>query len=229
MAEFGTPTIKRRDYYSSYHLWAAKHFVILTNDIEKAHTGRSKFDIEHRSFVTSAIFSSVAFMEAAINEFFQDAFDEHKSYIAALDKEIMAAIGDWWKENGEHNIKAGSRISVLDKYQRALIIAQKEPFLRGQSPYQDAKLVIVLRNALVHYKLKTQGGGDTHYLEDKLQSKKFALNKMMIGGGDPFFPHKCLGHGCAEWSVTSSLKLVDAFFDKLGITPNYQKADFSKN
>jgi hypothetical protein len=47
---------------------------------------------------------------------------------------------------------------------------------------------------------------------------KFNLNPL-TGAGNPFYPDKCLGHGCAEWAVNSSIKFVDEFFEKLGSTP----------
>ena len=78
------PTIQMRVYFSSYHLWAAKHLMELATDIEQGHTGGSVFDIKHRAYVTKSILSSVAFIEAAINEVFQDAFDGHESYLSTL-------------------------------------------------------------------------------------------------------------------------------------------------
>lgn len=76
--------ISMRVYFSSYHLWTAKEFCDDARYIEETHTGRSKFDIKHRALVTSSVLSSAAFMEAAINELFKDAYDGHLSYIKML-------------------------------------------------------------------------------------------------------------------------------------------------
>jgi hypothetical protein len=222
MVQVGTPTLKMRVYYSTYHLWAANHFVRLTGNIETAHTGGPKFSIEHRTYVTNAIFSSVAFMEAAINEFFQDAADNHQSYISPLDSDTQALMVTMWELTEDRNRSA---FSVLDKYQIALTFARKEAFPKGDILYQHADLVIKLRNELVHYKPKTLGGSDIHKFENSLRGK-FPLNALMNDSGNPFFPDKCLGHGCAQWAVSACKNYVDAFFLKLGVVPNYQQVNF---
>ena len=79
--EVGAPTLMMRVYFSSYHLWAAEHFSQLTGEIEGRHKGKPRFDIQHRSYSVNAVLSSVAFLEAAVNELFQDAADNHESYI----------------------------------------------------------------------------------------------------------------------------------------------------
>ncbi|MGE5443122.1 MAG: hypothetical protein ACM3SR_00780 [Ignavibacteriales bacterium] len=222
MTEVGTTTIKMRAYYSSYHLWAANHFVQLGVNIETAHSGKPIFIIEHRTYVTNAIFSSVAFMEAAINEIFQDATDNHQSYISPLDADTQALMVTLWDLTEERNRSA---FSVLDKYQIALTFAREKPFPKGDLLYQDTDLVIKLRNELVHYKPKTLGGSDIHKFENSLRGK-FPLNALMNGSGNPFFPDKCLGYGCAQWAVNSCKNYVDTFFAKLGIIPNYERVKF---
>ena len=77
-------TISMRAYFSTYHLWAAKDFARQAKKVECEHRGKPKFDIRHRALVINSILSSVAFAEAAINEVFQDASDQHHSYIALL-------------------------------------------------------------------------------------------------------------------------------------------------
>lgn len=223
MAKVGVSTIMMRVYFSAYHLWAANHFAQLTAAIEGKHEGRSRFDIEHRTYATNAILSSVAFMEAAVNELFQDAADNHQSYIEPLSSEVRAAMATLWKVTEERN---RSPFSILEKYQVALTCAQKDAFPEGELPYQDANLLVKLRNELVHYKPHTLGGSEIHNLEKKL-SNKFTPNALMDGAGNPFFPDKCLGHGCALWTVNASRNFADSFFTKLNVVPNYQRVSFS--
>jgi hypothetical protein len=71
------PRILLRHYFSTHLLWTAFHATQKAKEIEDAHTGESTFDIEHSSYVLSVIVSAAGFLEAAINEFFQDAHDEH--------------------------------------------------------------------------------------------------------------------------------------------------------
>lgn len=222
MSEVGKVTLKMRVYYSSYHLWAAKHFVRLAAEIEDVHAGRPGSDIEHRAYVTNAILSSVAFMEAAVNELFQDAFDKDQSYIEPLDAEVQALIAKMWDLTEERN---RSPFRVLDKCQIALVLARKQPISTDGQLFENANLLVKLRNELTHYKPRTLGGPDAHKRDRRLAGR-FSPNKLMTGAGNPFFPDHCLGQGCAEWAVTSAGNYMNAFFDKLGITPNYQRVDF---
>ncbi|MBI2488072.1 MAG: hypothetical protein HYW01_14235 [Deltaproteobacteria bacterium] len=221
----GIPTIMVRIYYSSYHLWAAEHFYQLAGEIEDAHEGRSRFDIKHRAYVTNTILSSVAFLEAAINEVFQDAFDNYLIYIGSLSVETRKILADFWDMTEADN---KSFVSILDKYQLALRFAGMEPFNKGENPYQDANLVVKIRNTLIHYKPQLLGGENIHQLEAKLKGK-FPENKLMSGSaGNPYFPDKALGKGCAEWTVKSVLIFANGFFLRMGVIPHYKKVEFTK-
>jgi hypothetical protein len=216
--EVGMPIIKYRTYFSSYHLWAAKKFTEVCGEIEDSLVGKKPFDFEHRAYVTATIISAVAFLEASINEVFQDAFDEQTSYVANLSSETRGLMKDFWGET-EGTRKSTARI--LEKYQCALHFANVDKFNQGKSPYQDVLLVIDLRNELVHYKPKSLGGDSTHRLQNTLKGK-FPENRLMAGSGNPFFPDKCLGKGCAKWAVDSSRKFADEFFKRIRIKPHYQ-------
>jgi hypothetical protein len=210
--------VRVRVYYSTYHLWAAKQFTRIAREIEDAHSaGDPVSKIEHRAYVTGALVSSVAFMEAAINEILQDAAENHQSYTAPLDQETQALLAAFWRLMEDR----GSRFPILDKYQFALSCSRQVQFPKGENPYQDAALLIRLRNELVHYKPKTLGRSDTHKLDDL--KHKFPPSKLMEGTGNPYFPDKCLGYGCAEWAVNSSKNFADSFFEKIGVVPNYQR------
>lgn len=220
-----TPTLLMRVYFSSYHLFAASHFLELAKEIEENHKGGPIFDVKHRAYVTNSIFSSVAFMEAAINETFQDAADDHQGSLASLEIEAKTKMASFWEITEGRN---RSTISILDKYQIALVLAEKPQYDKGRSPFQDARTLIEIRNDLTHYKPESLGGSNTHRLEKKLKDKgKFPLNKLMTGSGNPFFPDHCLGFGCAEWGLNTSMSFVDRFFLELGVTPNYQRVQFT--
>jgi len=47
--------------------------------------------------------------------------------------------------------------------------------------------------------------------------------------GNPYFPDKCLGAGCAEWAVVSAKSFADDFCSRLDIQANYQKATFAES
>jgi len=215
-------TLMLRTYYSSYHLWAAEHFTALAAGIEALPGAVPRFDIQHRAYVTSTIFSSVAFMEAAINEIFKDAADSQGEFIAPIDAGSRKMFKAFWDLAEDQN---RSRFSALEKYQIALTFCRKDQFSNNYLGYQDAKLVIQLRNELMHYKPESFGGDVRHRFEKKLKHK-FPENQLMSGSGNPYFPDKCLGSGCAEWAVKASKAFVDEFCAKLGISLNYQQVKF---
>ena len=122
--------MRPRIYYSSHHLWAADRWASEAARIEREWEGAPRFSIEHRAFVTNAVFSAVAFLEAAINELFQDAYDEHLAYISPLSPAVRSSLADFWRIIAEHNIRARSRFGTTEKYEVALALTQNEPLDR---------------------------------------------------------------------------------------------------
>lgn len=220
--ELGLPSWYMRVYFSSYHLWAAKHFLEISKEIEESSKELPAFEIRHRAFTINSILSSVAFVEAAINEVFQDALDNHHFYIESLGKDKIELLADYWRMT---EIEKKSHLSALDKYQLALRFCGREPFKKDENPYQDANLIIKLRNTLIHYKPESFSPDKPHKLGNQLKGK-FPENNLVSKSANPYFPDKCLGYGCANWSCKSMEKFTDAFFQKLGIEPSYKKVSF---
>jgi hypothetical protein len=215
------PRILLRHYFSTHLLWTAFHANEKAREIEDAHTGRSTFDIEHHSYVLSAIVSATGFLEATINEFFQDAHDEHNltgdGYLVPLPAEAIQAMGATWRGSGE-----GSKLNALEKWQLMRIFAGREPLDRGGAPYQDAQLVVQLRNAILHFRPEYVAADEPHRMEERLGGK-FAENRLMEGSGNAWWPSHCLGRGCADWAARSALAFADQICGDLGIKPNYQR------
>lgn len=215
-------TVSMRSYFSTYHLWSAKESSKQAKIIEVEHGGKPKFDIKHRAHVMNAILSSVAFAEAAVNELYQDASDCHHSYVSELDQRHILLLSDYWNMT---EIQNKSHISLLDKFQLALLFCDKEVFDKGANPYQDVQMVVNLRNAIVHFKPESISASDDHRLSTKLKNK-FPENQLMRESGNPYFPDKCLGFGCALWAWKSTENFVDSFFSRLGIVPNFKRVKF---
>lgn len=212
-------TATMRVYYSSYHLWAAKHFAVLALNIENQPAAEARFDIRHRAYVTNSIFSAVAFLEATVNELFQDASDDHESYLKKVDEDSKRLMADFWQLTEERN---RSPFSILDKFQLALTFFRERRFDGGARPYQDANMVIRLRNELVHYKPISLGGQAEHKFSQQLRGK-FRDNTLMDDCGNPWYPDKCLGYGCAVWATSSVVQFADEFYSRINVVPNYQR------
>lgn len=211
--------VRSRAYFSTYHLWAARDFSAKCAAIESVHHGPSRFDHEHRALVIAAVVESASFLESAINELFKDCVDDHHAYVGVLAPAAIASMQAQWAT--WHN---GPRAAppTLGKYDAALRSVGLNQFDHSTGPYQDAVDVLNLRNALVHFTPEWSPASGVHRF-DSFKSK-FEDNRLMRGSGNAYFPDKCLGAGCAAWAAKSSRSFVDAFHEKLGIRPNYQRS-----
>jgi hypothetical protein len=206
------------------HLSAAALFAQQCREIE-ASADTTPIDSpqrrQHNAYAVSSVIVSAAFLEATINEIFSDCSDEHiTDRIASLPS--MSLMGRLW----EKGVPRTASYSILEKYEIALELNGKSAFNAGTNPYQDVKLLVELRNALIHYEPETivsHSGYEAPKLHkfEKRFAGKFPVNPL-TGLGNPFYPDKLLGSGCAKWAVSSAVAFTDDFFQKLGITPAYE-------
>src|SRR5260221_12942605 len=69
--------IRTRMYYSQQHIQSAALFTRQSYQIESDYNGTplNELIVEHRSYVTGAIFAAVSVLESTINEIFSDTVD----------------------------------------------------------------------------------------------------------------------------------------------------------
>jgi len=210
--------------FSGHHMLSAAHFARQSAIIEKNYKDgiTDELRAEHRAYVTGAIIVSVASLEATITEVFISARDKDNIF-KDFDHKTPKALKEL--------IDLVERPKILEKYQFVLIAANKEVFECGKSPYQEVDDLIKLRNALVHYKpewdtdLKNHKGNHKG-IEKRLKSR-FNINPF-AHENDAFFPKKCLGHGCAEWAVKSSIKFIEDFYNRMGFPPKWSEHQLSR-
>jgi hypothetical protein len=214
-----------RTYFSIQHIQAAALFARNAYAIEKNYDGVFSGELfsQHRAYVTASILSSVFFLEAAINELFADTVESNSEIAKKLNQTTIHLMAEMWKLE----VPRTANYKILKKYQIALVLAQKQIFDLGAPPYQDVNLLVKLRNGLVHYEpewvknpASDDFGSDDIHTFEKLLNGKFLANPL-TGPGNPFYPDKCLGHGCAEWAVNSSVKFADDFFSRMGLLSPY--------
>lgn len=215
-------SMSSRHYLSITHLSAAALFSQRAATLEPILTlGDSASNEglrEHTACVVTSIMLSVAFLEAAINELWADCsegFDPVR--IEGLENSgVMATL---WRRS---SLK---RSTMLEKFELVLELNGKPRIPRDAKPYQDVKLLIDLRDALVHYEPETilnfsdSNENKEHKFEKKLRGR-FELNRL-TGLGNPFYPDKVLGAGCARWATASAVAFADTFFEKLGLPCMY--------
>jgi hypothetical protein len=215
-----------RSPFSHYHFQAAALFAGLSKEIERKYRGSNeileKTHVKHRSYVITTVLTSVAFLEAVINEVFSDTKDNASKFQGRIDRNTIKLMASIWELPEFHR-----HVKILSKYQTALKLADKELFSTGRVLYQNVCLLIELRNALVHYKpewiiLKRRPNDRDyeHKFERKLRGK-FNLNPL-ISEGAAFYPNKCLSYGCAKWALKNSKELVLEFLTNMNIKSVYE-------
>ncbi len=205
-----TLTLKQKHRFSTQHLRAAALFASDADQHETATTESEPPDeshlTRHRACVTATILSAAAFLESSINELYKSVIDGEQNF-SQLPTELFKEV---WE------VADGAKFPILKKYQTALAMAGKKCFAKGDQHYQDAESLIKLRDILMHFKPEWNDEGGNHQKLEQRLSNKFPLNRY-FGQQDLWFPHQCLGAGCALWSVDTARGFSDKFCSRLGI------------
>jgi len=222
--------IQFRDCFSVRYIQSAALLCQLAYAIEQEYRQAKEISadlqLRHEVFVLNSVLSSVSFLESTINELYADAADEAYYYADEKHEALLRLIGEKWK-----NEKNFDRAPLLSKYQKILIIAGMPSFDEGDPAFANLRILIEIRNHLMHYTREWEVIGDrgsrvageetTSGKFEKSVIKKFATNPLALKN-QPFFPNKCLGHGCAEWAVVNSLIFTDEFFRRLELPAPYE-------
>ena len=213
-------------YFSITHLQSSLFFRDECQKIETSNNSDIWLQVSqrHQALAIGSIFSSVAFLEASVNEIFTDAYnDNFNGPLESIDPHFVKLLKSLAKPNSKKSII--ENLSALEKYDLALIVADKQAMDRSRNPTQAVHSLIKLRNTLIHPLPTSQ----TIYHDDDEKKKermphtleknlkcKFQENKLTAHTMNPFFPDKCLGYGCANWAVESSVEFVRKFSDQVG-------------
>ncbi len=207
-----------RPYFSSHPMASSATLADHAKRIEDEHTGEPRFDLHHRGYVVWAIVSAAGFLEALVNELFQDAFDDHAppgGAITPLDDQARRLMAEYWRATDR-----GRLGQTLSKFQALLTFTRNPALNKGDPLYQDAQAIIDLRNALVHFRPQDLSPEDPDKMELRLKGR-FADNKIMVGSGNPWWPNQCLGWGCARWSLQAVTAVADHLVLTTGVEPAY--------
>ena len=183
---------------SDQHIRSARHFAALASELEDEGVERWGGDRYERvkGYAIGAVLTSVAFLEARINEIFSHCGDlEWSHHLPASWPEGRRIIGRL-----RPHIE---RKSSLSKYEIALAACRASPWDRDKAPYAEAKLLVRLRNALTHYEpewvnLERVDGRPVE------QKQQHGLERALRGQfdpmrgaheGQPYWPERCLGAG----------------------------------
>lgn len=219
-----------RTYYSIQHLKSCYLLIEESQKIEKSSltvidgNERAELCSKNVAFVTGAIFSIIAFLEASINELLSD-ISNNDDRVKVIPTDNKKAIKTLWDKEGKHDLE---KWSVLKKYQKTLELLGKEKFDEASMEFDNLSILVELRNTLMHFKPEWNSihspylseNENQHKLTSKLEGK-FELSIFFRSTGNPFFPDKCMGYGCAEWALRNTVLFVDEFYRRIGIKANY--------
>ncbi len=192
------------------HIYSANLFAERARALETGKPGEVSQEDQwrHRAYVTGAVFAASAFLETSINELYLDLQNLTQSGQPRLPPRELALLSRVWPE------VAGS--PILHKYQVALSLADADSYDESKPPFLDADSLLKLRDALLSCKVTWDDKrGKPQTLEKRLRTK-FPSNALAPAKA-PWFPDRCLGAGCASWSVKTVQLFSDDFCHRMGI------------
>lgn len=210
-------SISTRAYFSQLYLHesaaSAKAAGKLESEFDHSRIG------EHRQRVVTAIVMGAAAIEAAVNEACCDVIDEPD--YCRVKSSVVEMFALCWKEPlGLERRSALEKCEVFIK-----VCARHNPqdslkLLKGCRSWERAGTLFRLRNLLMHYRPLTitddGDGGDSQVrkiraaLEDSVDRNAFSSL------GNPFYPDRILGYGCASWAFLSAAEFLRDFGDVTG-------------
>ena len=163
--------------------------------------------IAHKGFVIGAIMQVCAGLECEIWELMTYGPGHH--------------LGSGGTDTVARDILASSaekvdRKKVTERYRIVLETLGRPAISPDGQLWQDADLVVRLRNELVHYKSRWGSEPCQPDLFAALKGKQLKRPAFMEAGST-FFPHECLSAARAAWAVRSCCSFLDEFYLNLGI------------
>jgi hypothetical protein len=142
-------SIRFRDCFSVRYIQSAAILCRLGFAIEQECSDDSDMPsdlrLRHEAFILNSILSTVAFLEAAVNELHADAADDAYFFADEEHETLLRAIAEKW-----HNEKNFDRAPMINKYQKILAIAAKSPFDENDQAFANVRILIEIRNHLMN-------------------------------------------------------------------------------
>ncbi len=191
------PSLRFRSGFAVQNIVASASFVHEANQMESQHRGESlgPFWDEIRWKVTAAIVMSATALEANINEHLID-----DSCLRNLEPQAKSAF-----------INLLEPKPTLEKYQ---FVAEIQSFGRldeGMEPYQSAKILVKLRNAIIHFVPEWADDQTLHARVGQMLQGRFQPSPY-FRDTDPLFPDRCMSADCARWATTAALNFIQDFY-----------------
>lgn len=200
-----------------FFIKAAYRFYVQTRKFEEANSYPNE---DFNADAIGGIISACSFLECYINEIYVAVQDEDFYSLGTIPKEKIELIQKLW----DRKIPRTARFGILEKYEIFLDLVGAEQFDKGRFPYQDASILVDIRNELVHYEPRW-----TYYKEEQDSNENSGHAKLEVKLRSKFepskmhhteyfaFPHYCLSSTCLNWAFNASKEFALEFSNKVGI------------
>jgi hypothetical protein len=211
------PTISLRYNFTYNFLVGAATLAKYAKAIEEKGKASTELEqLQYKSFVAGSIMQSVAALES-------DAWTVvnhgpwHHLRSDGLDKpslKILSVVSSMLDKE-----------SILKKYDTVLQITASRKLKLGDQPMQDVKLLVNLRNELIHFKSLGTDELSRRDLFKQLEKKDSTRPSYYPDGFMNFFPHICLNSSRAKWAVNTVIDFLDHFYRQLEIESSLKNFD----
>jgi hypothetical protein len=213
--------ISLQTYFSIQHVQAAAYLACRATCLERRSTARSipTLDVAIKGYASSSLFTTVAFLEALVNELFADAAKSDGGHLSSLEANTRGLIAELGQT------ESVERAPVMSKFDILLKAAALPPVSRDRNPGQDLSTAIRLRNELVHYKAEwldigTPGMARPGNFSDSKLAKQ--VQGRFNDRPGPKSSDSWLGGGCAAWALRCAIAYTDDAFGRLRVKPLYE-------
>lgn len=207
-------------FFSLQHLKSAAYFTRSAATIQSEFEQEPVASEKHTALsatVIAAIFSSVAFLEATINELYADAQDP-KGPLTKIDSGRLTRFEGVWTGKID-------RLPILCKYLLFLKTLDCPALDKGSRIWADVRLLIDLRNKLVHYQASWLDAGTADNIRDGALARSKLVTPLKklprIPGAAGRRSVGWLSAGTARWAIEASMRFTEAFFEIIGVPPAY--------
>jgi len=212
----GAIRVYMRHYFSYSHLQAAKRAARRAEAVEQQGDRVQQDELDHRADVITAIVSAALYLEAAVNEVFQDASDElahppHSLRGVRVTADRVALLRAFWAATSD-----GQKVRTLAKYQLLVHAMGGLPLDEAGITWQRAQTVIVLRDYLVHYRPESVSRAVEHRFTRRLAGYRITDNPL-AGEGHPWWPERALGSALGHWCVDAATTFVGDVSSRTGL------------
>lgn len=185
-----------------------------------------------QEYASGAVIMAVAGIEGMVNELLSESCCDFARSIPSSTpmSNVSEKVQDRWASLWNRQVP-GKGFNALDKCQIALAIADLDTLPDDKGSVQNLKLLITLRNRLVHSEPSFTPNGP-----ELSQKERDSLERKLTGKFEPcqiaseyspFIWERCLGAGCAQWAVTTALDFGNDFYKSLGIPIQHKVPSWS--